>query len=137
MATVGVVNGHFLRFFVGGVSIAKATECTISFAAATREIAHKDTASSLTGGWREVLPGQLSGTGSTSGLYAEDTNSFATLYDSMVAGDTLAITFTTGESGDSVWYADAIITSMELSAPNDENVTYSISFEFSGEVVRS
>ena len=137
MATVGIVNGHFLRWYVGGISIAKATECSISFATSTREVSHKDTASSLTGGWREVLPGQLSGTGSTSGLYAEDTNSFATLWDGMVNGDTFDLTFTTGESGDSVWYASAIITSMELNAPNDENVTYSISFEFTGEVVRS
>lgn len=137
MASVGIINGHFLRFFVGGVSIAKATECSISISSSTREVSHKDTASSLTGGWREVLPGQLSGTGSTSGLYAEDTNSFATLFDLMVQGETVELTFTTGESGDSVWYATAIITSMELSAPNDENVVYSISFEFSGEVVRS
>ena len=137
MASVGIINGHFLRFFVGGTPIARATECTISFSAATREIATKDSASTLTGGWRQVQPGQLSGTGSTSGLYAEDANSFSTLWDSMVDGDTLAITFTTGESGDTVWYADALITSMELSAPNDENVSYSISFEFTGEVVKS
>lgn len=136
MATVGIVNGHYLRFFDGGTAIAKATSCTISFATEMRESAHKDTAGDG-GGWREVSPGQKSGTGSTEGLYAEDTNSFATLYDKMINGTAVDLTFTTGESGDSIWYASGYITSMELSAPNNENVTYSISFEFSGEVVRS
>ena len=136
MATVGVVNGHYLRFFDNGVAIAKATECTISWAIEMRETAHKDTAGDG-GGWKEVAPGQKSGTGSTSGLYAEDTNSFATLYGKMAAGTALDITFTTGESGDSVWSGEAYITSMELNAPNNENVTYSVSFEFSGEVTLS
>jgi predicted secreted protein len=136
MATVGIVNGHYLRFFDGGVAIAKATECTISWAVEMRETAHKDTAGDG-GGWKEVAPGQKSGTGSTSGLYAEDTNSFATLYGKMAAGTAITGTFTTGESGDSVWYFTGYITSMELNAPNNENVTYSISFEFSGEVTLS
>jgi len=94
MATTGIVNGHYLRFFDGGVAIARATECT-------------------------------------------DANSFATLYDKFIDGTSCALTFTTGESGDDVYYATAYITSMELNAVNNENVTYSISFEFSGEVVRS
>jgi TP901-1 family phage major tail protein len=136
MATVGVVNGHYLRFFDSGTAIAKATECSISWSVEMRETAHKDTAGDG-GGWREVSPGQKSGTGSTSGLYAEDTNSFATLYDKMIAGTALELTFTTGETGDNVYYGQAFINSMELNAPNNENVSYTISFEFNGEIVRS
>jgi predicted secreted protein len=136
MATVGVVNGHYLRFYDGGVAIAKATECSISWAVEMRETAHKDTAGDG-GGWKEVAPGQKSGTGSTSGLYAEDTNSFATLYAKMVAGTKITGTFTTAVSGDSVWYFEGYISSMELNAPNNENVTYSISFEFTGEITLS
>lgn len=136
MATIGIVNGHFLRFFDNGLPIAKATSCTISWSVELRESAHKDTAGSGSG-WREVSPGQKSGTGSTEGLYAEDTNSFAVIYDKMIAGTPLDLTFTTGESGDDTYYGQAYVTAMELSAPNNENVTYSISFEFSGEVVRS
>ena len=136
MATTGIVNGHYLRFFDGGVAIAKATSCTISFAAEARETAHKDTAGDG-GGWREVAPGQKSATGSTEGLYAEDTNSFATLYGKFANGTELSLTFTTGESGDSVWSGTAIITSLELNAANNENVTYSCSFDFTGEVTLS
>ena len=136
MATTGIVNGHYLRFFDGGVAIAKATSCTISFSAEARETAHKDTAGDG-GGWREVAPGQKSATGSTEGLYSEETNSFVTLFNKYSAGTELELTFTTGETGDSIWYGTAIITSLELNAPNNENVTYSCSFEFTGEVIVS
>lgn len=136
MATTGIVNGKYLRFYDNGVALAFATSCSISFSMSPREIAHKDTPGTG-GGWRAVLPGQKSGTGSTEGLYAEDNNAFATLYDKFIAGTACDLTFTTGESGDDTYYAEAYITSMELTAPNDENSTWSISFEFNGEVVRS
>jgi TP901-1 family phage major tail protein len=136
MATIGIVNGHFLRFFDNGVPIARSTSCTISWSVELRESSTKDDANAGFG-WREVTPGQKSGTGSAEGLYAEDANSFATIYDKMIAGTALDLTFTTGESGDDVYYGQAYVTSMELSAPNNENVTYSISFEFTGEIVRS
>lgn len=136
MATLGVVNGHYLRFFDTAVAIAYATECSISWTAEMRELAHKDTTGDG-GGWVEKAPGQKSATGSTSLLYSEETNSFATLYAKFTAGTALAVTFTTGESGDSVYSGEAFITSMEINAPNNENVTASISFEFNGEVTLS
>jgi len=94
MATTGIVNGHYMRFFDAdtGNPYAKATECTISFSMSSRQTSHKDTAGSGSG-WREISAGEKSGSGSTSAL--------------------------------------------ELNAVNNENVTYSCSFEFSGEVVRS
>jgi TP901-1 family phage major tail protein len=136
MATTGIVNGKYLRFYDDGQVLAFATSCSLSFSMSPREIAHKDTPGTG-GGWREVLPGQKSGTGSTEGLYAEDNNAFATLYDKFIAGTPCDLTFTTGESGDDTYYGQAYITSMELTAPNDESSTWSISFEFNGEVVRS
>lgn len=136
MASVGIINGKYLRFYDSGVVLARAVSCSIAFSMSPREIAHKDVPGT-NGGWREVLPGQKSGTGSTNGLYAEDANSFAILYDKFIAGTPCDLTFTTGESGDDVYYAEAYITSMELTAENDQNSTWSISFEFNGEVVRS
>ena len=136
MGTTGVVNGHYLRFFDGGVALAKATECSISWAVEMRETAHKDTAGDG-GGWKEVAPGQKSATGSTTLLYSEETNSFSTLWTKMANGTAIVVTFTTGVSGDTIWYGTAYITSMELNAPNNENVTASISFEFTGEMISS
>jgi TP901-1 family phage major tail protein len=136
MATLGVVNGHYLRFYMDSVAVAYATDCTISFSAEMRELAHKDTAGDG-GGWVEKAAGQKSATGSTSLLYSEETNSFATLFASFKDGEPIDVTFTTSESGDSVFAGEAFITSMEINAPNNENVTASISFEFNGEVTLS
>jgi len=136
MATTGIVNGKYLRFYDDGAVLAFATSCSLSFSMSPRSISHKDTPGS-NGGWAAILPGQKTGTGSTEGLYAEDNNAFATLYDKFIAGTPCDLTFTTGESGDDTYYGEAFITSMELTAPNDESSTWSISFEFNGEVVRS
>ena len=136
MATTGIVNGKYLRFYDDGQVLAFATNCTLSFSMSPRSIAHKDVPGE-NGGWAAILPGQKAGTGSTEGLYAEDNNAFATLYDKFIAGTPCDLTFTTGESGDDTYYGQAFITSMELTAPNDESSTWSISFEFNGEVVRS
>jgi TP901-1 family phage major tail protein len=122
-----------MRFFNSGVSLGFATECTISFAAEMRELAHKDTVGDG-GGFREVAPGQKSGSGSTSGLYAESDNAAATLFTAWEAGTALTITFATETTGDKIWSGTAYITSLEINAPNNENVTYSVSFDFSGAI---
>ena len=70
-------------------------------------------------------------------MYSEETNSFSTLWTKMANGTAIVVTFTTGVSGDTIWYGTAYITSMELNAPNNENVTASISFEFTGEMISS
>jgi TP901-1 family phage major tail protein len=133
MATVGVTNGHYMRFFDGGTSLGFATECSISFATEMRELAHKDTTGDG-GGWVEKAPGQKSGSGSTSGLYAESDNAAAALFTKMAAGTALVLTFATETTGDKIWSGTAYITSLEINAPNNDNVTYSVSFEFTGAV---
>ena len=133
MATVGVVNGHYMRFFDNGVSLGYATSCTISFSSAMRELSHKDTAGDG-GGWIEQAPGQKSATFSTEGLYAEDDNAAAALFTKLADGTEITLTFTTDVSGDKVWSGTALLTSVEITAPNNENVTYSVSGVFTGEV---
>jgi len=133
MATVGVVNGHYMRFFDNGVSLGYATSCTISFSSAMRELSHKDTAGDG-GGWLEQAPGQKSATFSTEGLYAEDDNAAAALFTKLADGTEITLTFTTDVSGDKVWSGTALLTSVEITAPNNENVTYSVSGVFTGEV---
>lgn len=133
MATTGVTNGRNMRFFDGGTALGFATECSLSFSREMRELAHKD----VTGNWIEKAPGAMSGSGSTSGLYAESNNAAESLFTKMNAGTALTLTFTTDVTGDQVWTGTAYITSLELNAPDNENVTYSVSFEFSGAVVMS
>ena len=133
MATIGVVNGHYMRFFDNGVSLGYATSCTISFSSAMRELSHKDTAGDG-GGWLEQAPGQKSATFSTEGLYAEDDNAAAALFTKLADGTEITLTFTTDVTGDKIWSGTALLTSVEITAPNNENVTYSVSGVFTGEV---
>ena len=133
MPTTGVTNGHYMRFFNSGTSLGYATECSLNFAAEMRELAHKDTVGDG-GGWVEKAPGQKSATGSTSGLYAESDNAAATLFSAYEDGTALTLTFCTETTGDKIWSGSAFITSLEVNATNNENVTYSCSFEFSGAV---
>jgi TP901-1 family phage major tail protein len=133
MATVGVTNGRNMRFFDGGTALGFATDCTLSFSREMRELAHKD----VTGNWNEKSPGAMTGTGSASGLYAESNNAAESLFTKMNAGTALTLTFTTDVTGDQVWTGTAYLSSLELNAPDNENVTYSVSFEFSGAVVMS
>ena len=133
MATIGVTNGHYMRLFDNGQSLGYSTNCTIAFSATMRELSHKDTAGSG-GGWLEQAPGQKSGTFSTEGLYAEDDNAAAALFTKLADGTEITLTFTTDVSGDKVWSGTALLTSVEITAPNNENVTYSVSGVFTGEV---
>lgn len=131
MATTGIVNGHYLRAFDNGVALAYATECSISINAEMRSLSHKDT-DGTGGGWAEKAPGEKSATGSTSGLYAEDNNAAAALFAKLADGTPLTITFTTNETGDTVWSGEAFLVSLEINAANNESVTYSASWEFNG-----
>lgn len=133
MATTGITNGRNMRFFDGGTALGRATDCTLSFSSEMRETAHKD----LTGNWTAKAPGAMSGTGSASGLYSEDANAAESLFTKMNAGTALTLTFTTEVTGDQVWTGTAYISSLEMNAPDNENVTYSVSFEFTGAVVMS
>ena len=134
MATIGVTNGHYMRLFDNGVSLGYSTNCSIAFNATMRELSHKDTAGSG-GGWIEQAPGQKSGTFSTEGLYAEDDNAAAALYAKLADGTAIDLTFTTDVTGDKIWTGVGYLTSVEITAPNNENVTYSVSGVFNGEVI--
>lgn len=129
-----IINGHDLRVYVGGTAVAKATDCSFSMAIAMREISHKDTAGS-SGGFKEVSPGQKSGTMTTSALYAEG-ESFEALFAAADAGTSLALLFSDGVAGNLGMVANGFITSLDLNATDNENVSYSVSFEISGAITR-
>lgn len=133
MATVGIVNGHNLRWYLDGVAIAKATECTISMSTALRETTHKDVGGPT--GWAANESGVLSWEGQCTALFAE-AESFETLWTAFSTAVQVDIVFSTDESGDKTFEGSAIITSLEMNAPDNENVSYSVSFTGNGPLVR-
>jgi TP901-1 family phage major tail protein len=141
--TTGILNASSIRFFTGTVdgthtAVANVTECSISLSTETRDISTK-----TSGGWREILPAMKSASINVSGYFAEDaTNSFNALVDYQIAGTKVFAVFTnvgsgaTPNVGDEEFDIVGYITSIEQTAGFEDNVTWSLTFEITGAVVR-
>lgn len=129
-----IINGHYLRVFVDNVAVAKSTECSYSLQTEMREVSHKDT-DGTNGGFKEVRPGQKSGTMTTSALYAEG-ESYESLFSAWENGTELDLLFSDDKIGHAVLSVKGYVSSLEKNAPNNENVTYSANFEMSGAISR-
>lgn len=126
---MSIINGHNLRVYIGVTALAKATECSYSLSTSMREVAHKDTAGAE-GGFREVKPGQKSGSMSSSALYAEG-DSYDTLFDAWTNGTEMSLRFSDDVTGNKSLSTKGYITSLEMNASDNENVTYSVSWDLS------
>jgi TP901-1 family phage major tail protein len=141
--TTGIINASSIRVFLGTtndseVVVDHVTECSISLSTDIRDITTK-----TSGGWREILPGLKSASLSLSGLFAEDaTNNYNQLVDHQIAGDQVFVIFTnTGagsaaNAGDEQFDVSGYITSLEQTAGTEDNVTFSMTLEITGTVVR-
>jgi len=141
--STGIINASSIRVFLGTtndseVVVDHVTECSISMSTDMRDITTKTSA-----GWREILPGMKSASLSLSGLFAENaTNNYNQLVDHQIAGEKLFIIFTnvgTGSAanaGDEQFDVAGYITSLEQTAGTEDNVTFSMTIEITGEVVR-
>lgn len=127
MATTGVVDGHDMRWFIAGTAVTEATTGSIEFTAETRKSTSKDS----TGGWSVIKVGEKSFTGSCEALFTE-AGSYESFFAAFSAGTSLVMEFTTGVSGDLYDNCVCFITALSKSSDDNQDVTYSISFEGSG-----
>jgi len=141
--STGIINASSIRVFLGTtddseVVVDHVTECSISLNTDIRDITTK-----TSGGWREILPSLKSASLSLSGLFAEDaTNNFNQLVDHQIAGEKLYVIFTNvgagtaANAGDEQFDVAGYITSLEQTAGTEDNVTFSMTLEITGTVVR-
>ena len=141
--TTGIINASSIRVFLGTtddseVVVDHVTECSISLNTDIRDITTK-----TSGGWREILPALKSASLSLSGLFAEDaTTNFNQLVDHQIAGNLLYVVFTntgagsSANAGDEQFDVSGYITSLEQTAGTEDNVTFSMTLEITGTVVR-
>lgn len=141
--TTGILNASSVRFFTGTTDgthtvVADVTECSISLSTETRDISTK-----TSGGWREILPAMKSASINVSGYFSENaTNGFNTLVGYQIAGTKVFAVFTNVGSGSSPNVGDqefdvaGYITSVEQTAGFEDNVTWSLTMEITGAVVR-
>jgi hypothetical protein len=133
MASTGINNGTLISVYLGGVAISHCTSHSMSIEQAMRDISTKSSA-----GWKEIAPGQRSGGCEFESMHAEDaTYGYADLFALITSRASVSLVWSTGVSGDEKYTATAYLTSLEKEAPNEDNETYSGSFEFSGSVVKS
>lgn len=133
MPTTGIMNGTLLGVYSASTLIAHATEGSISLNLDTRDATTKDSS-----GTRDLLEGIKSGTISVSALYAEDAAyGVDDLMTAWSGRSTLAIKFSTEVTGDHFWSASAYVTSLEVNAGMEDNVSYSATFELTGAITYS
>lgn len=131
-----VVNGTDIAISIAGLTVARAKSHTITINTEMR-----DTSSKSSGNWKETAKGRFTWSGSVDGLvdYTEagGTANYEKLVETMLAGAEVEIISATTVVGGFVLTGMAILTSVELSAGDAENATYSCSFEGSGELVKT
>lgn len=124
------INGSDLFIWADDVLVANATSHTLSFKMSTRDTSNKDSGTFNT---RDVARFDVSGSCDGLMVYA---GGYDTLIDKMKLRVPVTMEFGQKQAGTTlldttVWYAsgDFIITGMDLTAGDQENATYSCTFE--------
>lgn len=128
---MAVMNGTLMSVTVGSSSINLQTECSISLSREMSDVSTKDS----TNNYKEVIPRQKSGSVSFSILHDEGaTYNLQQLWDLYDDGTESVIKFTTGTVGDFEFTSDAYLSSLEMNAGTEDNVTVSGTFELTGDI---
>lgn len=122
--TTDVINGTDLLLYVEGVAIAGSASHSLTLNSETRDTTNKDTAK-----WRTVLGGRLTWGISGSGMFAFDaTYGYSQLMALLIAGTVVTLKFSTEVAGNKHWSGEAIITKIDMEAPDGQNTTFSYEF---------
>ena len=133
MATTSIFNGSILVLKYDGGIIGHTTSCSISLSTDTPEATSKDSS-----GFTEYIPGVMSGEISFEGLIKyTDSTSVITLTDALLARNTVTAIFGTTVSGDAVYSASCIVSSIEHSAEMESPATFSGTLTLTGAITKS
>ena len=134
-----VLNGQLLGIYYGDSAVGLDTNASLSIKRGTRDTSNKNS-----GRWTNKEGGRLDWSGNSEGLVSIGEN-FDKLFD-LIEGDAVTVKFCEQEEdengdmkpkvGGSVRTGKAIITSLEINAPDNENSTYSISLEGAGKLAK-
>jgi TP901-1 family phage major tail protein len=131
---MAILNGTAYLLKIGSTNLPDQTEGSISINTEVIDVSNKDSL-----GFREIQLGMRSGSISVSGL-VDDGNSDAvdTLMATFSSRASVSVVFgldgtVTGEE-DHNFSATAFVTSLEVSAGTEDNVTYSATLELSGNI---
>jgi len=144
-ANTGIIEGQDLIVFVDVAGtptpIAHTTSHTIEVTLGTRDRVSKDT-----GKWARKMPNLLGWTMNVEALATYDGYGYHDLFDLQIARTPVTIksagraavdsndTWAPEQVGDAYYEGSAYITGLPMSAPNNEDGTFSCSFEGDGEL---
>ena len=142
--TSALVYGGDFMIFLGTTPIAFSTSAKLTINMKTREASSKDS-----GNWVDKLPGKLDWNVSTDALYSDGAltgaTGYSTLYGYMVARSGLTMAFAQKSGTTQQWAMDTAtknyfhgtvyITNLDVSSPDGEQVTFTMSAEGSGELL--
>lgn len=120
---MAIINGASITVFDGASKIADSTNASVSITMATRDTSNKDS-----GIYASREAGRLDVGVTVDGLVA--VGGFSTLLTKIVARTALTINVKDGAT--TKLSGSFLLTNVEQSAPDQENVTYSCSFEYAG-----
>ncbi len=131
----GYIHGSDLLVFVGEKALGHSKTCTITNTAETKERATKEISNS--GYWTEKAVSRLTVSVSAEGFVFYGTNEmgYEKLLEMWESAKPVTLKYAyRGEETTTYRQGDFIITSLEQVAPAEDDATYTISFENSGEV---
>lgn len=127
MATTGKINGTDILLYVGGVAVSHSTECSLSITGpGTIPVNNKDS-----NNWIEKLKRKgYEWTMSVGAFYTLDgTLSTQEIYDLFRNNDTVTLKFSTDDAADRFFSGEAVATSANFDAPQEDGVTLGCEFE--------
>jgi len=132
-----VVDGVNMLLSVNDTVIGSSSTCSVEITRATRSTSSKDT-----GIWDSFAAGTMTWTMTSENFVNfAGQNGFDEMYEAMVSGNPVSVACAydqDGEGTDTFKLAgEAIITSLPLSAPKGENISFSITFQGTGELVKT
>ena len=138
MAKSGYCNGSDLLLYVGGKAVGSCTSHTATFSSETKERAVKPVASAAlsSGKWKKKGVVGLSYSISAEGLrfYDETECGFKELFKLWKAGESVEVKCMERDATEKPYLVGScVITSLEESAPAQDDATYSINLENDGE----
>jgi predicted secreted protein len=129
-ASTGINTGTMLGLYIGGTLVAHGMSSDLSVDVATRDVTTKDS-----GGWASFKAGLRSWNASGSFLFAEDASvGFSDIFASIGARTVVVLKIWTGVTGDNWYTGDAIITSASMTGGVEDNQTFDVSFQGTGEL---
>lgn len=121
-------NASRVKVLIGTTAINNLEDCELSLEAEAIDVTTKDS-----NGWKEVLHGLKSWTISGGGILDfAATEGVEEIFDDLVAGTAGTIKFSTSVTGDSEFSGSGIYTSLSISAPKEDKVSFSFTITGTG-----